>query len=67
MDMKENLQKTAAVVQSLLGQYQVLAESTEDQALKSMFQSMAEDMTRHGNQLQSRVDFLTNREQQPQS
>ena len=61
MTVENDLQKAIASAQSALGSYQTFAESTQDPAAKQMFQSMAQDMERHVNQLNARKDYLSNR------
>lgn len=61
MTVESDLQKAIASAQSALGNYQMFAESTQDPAAKQMFQSMAQDMERHVNQLKARKDYLSNR------
>lgn len=60
MTVESDLQKAVASAQSSLGNYQMFAESTQDPAVKQMFQSMAQDMERHVNQLNARKDYLLN-------
>lgn len=60
MTVESDLQKAIASAQSALGSYQMFAESTQDPAAKQMFQSMAQDMERHVNQLKARKDYLSN-------
>jgi rubrerythrin len=60
MTVDSDLQKAIASAQTALGNYQMFAESTQDPAAKQMFQSMAQDMERHVNQLNARKDYLTN-------
>ena len=60
MTIESDLQKAIASAQSALGSYQMFAESTQDPAVKQMFQSMAQDMERHVNQLKARKDYLSN-------
>ncbi len=60
MTVESDLQKAVASAQSALGSYQMFAESTQDPAAKQMFQSMAQDMERHVNQLNARMDYLSN-------
>lgn len=60
MTVESDLQKAIASSQSALGNYQMFAESTQDPAAKQMFQSMAQDMERHVNQLNARIDYLSN-------
>lgn len=60
MTVENDLQQAIASAQSALGNYQMFAESTHDPAAKQMFQSMAQDMERHVNQLNARKDYLSN-------
>ncbi len=61
------LKHVSAKAQDLLGDYQLFAANGQDQAVRQMFQSMAEDMQRHVEQLQMRLDFLSNQSSQPKS
>jgi len=58
------LKQASAKAQDLLGDYQMFATHGQDQAVQQMFQSMAEDMQRHVEQLQMRLDFLSNHQNQ---
>lgn len=60
MTVENDLQQAIASAQSALGNYQMFTKSTRDPAAKQMFQSMAQDMERHVNQLNVRKDYLSN-------
>ncbi len=59
MTVKSDLQKAAADAQSLLGQYAVFAQQTQDKAVKKMFNELSDDMKRHIDSLNLRIDYLT--------
>lgn len=63
-NVQSALKMASAKAQDLLGDYQVFAASGQDQAVQQMFQSMAEDMQRHVEQLQMRLDFISNQSSQ---
>lgn len=63
-NVQSALKTASAKAQDLLGDYQVFAAGGQDQAVRQMFQSMAEDMQRHVEQLQMRLDFLSNQSSQ---
>ncbi|MDI3534281.1 MAG: hypothetical protein PWQ82_646 [Thermosediminibacterales bacterium] len=58
MTVQSDLKKALATAQSALGSYQTFAESTQDQTAKTMFQSMANDMQRHIEQINGRLNYL---------
>lgn len=58
MIKQKELEETIATVESVQGNYLVFAESTQDPQAKAMFQSMAEDVTGHLQQLHQKLDQL---------
>jgi rubrerythrin len=58
MTVQSDLKKAAASAQSLLGSYATFAESTDDQSAKQMFNSLAQDMKKHVNTINSRLNYL---------
>ena len=57
--MKSDLQKTVADAQCLLGQYAAFAQQTQDKAVKKMFNELSDDMQKHIDTLNLRLDYLT--------
>lgn len=55
---KQQLEQAIAEVEAMQGQYLVFAESTQDKQAKSMFQTMAEDVTNHLQKLHQKVDQM---------
>lgn len=58
MTVQSDLQKAIASAQSLLGQYSTFAEQTQDKAVKKMFNELSQDMQRHVDTLNLRLDYL---------
>lgn len=58
MTVQQDMQKAVASAESAQGNYLTFASSTQDQSAKQMFQSMADDMQRHIDQLKSRLHYL---------
>jgi rubrerythrin len=58
MTVQQDLQKAIASAKSAEGSYAVFAASTQDQVAKAMYQDMAQDMQRHQQILQSRLQYL---------
>jgi rubrerythrin len=61
--VQQDVQKAIASAEAAQGCYLTFANSTQDQSAKQMFQSMAEDMTRHADQLKGRLGYLTQNNQ----
>lgn len=59
MTVQQDMQKAVASAESAQGSYLTFASSTQDQSAKQMFQSMADDMQRHIDQLKGRLQYLT--------
>ncbi|MFZ5826731.1 MAG: stage V sporulation protein AC [Bacillota bacterium] len=55
---KKEIESAIAEVESIQGQYLVFAESTQDQQAKSMYQTMAADVTHHLQQLYNKLDQI---------
>lgn len=55
---KQQIESTIAEVESIQGQYLVFAEATEDQPTKTMYQSMASDVTYHLQRLYNKLDQI---------
>lgn len=58
MTVQQDLQKAVAAAQSALGTYSTFAQSTQDQTAKQMFQELSNDLQRHVNMLNGRLDYL---------
>jgi len=58
MTVQSDLQKTVAGAKTLLGSYEMFASSTQDQAAKTMFKELAQDMQRHIDSLNNRLSYL---------
>lgn len=58
MITKQQLEKTIATVEAAQGTYLVFAESTQDQAAKSMYKAMADDVTSHLQKLHLKLDQM---------
>lgn len=63
MTVQQDVQKAVASAESAQGSYLTFASSTQDQSSKQMFQSMAQDMQRHIEQLKSRLQYLNENNQ----
>jgi rubrerythrin len=59
MTVKSDLKQCIAACESAKGNYDTFAESTEDQMAKTMYQQMSQDMDRHLQQLNSRMQYLS--------
>lgn len=71
MTVQQDVQKAIASAEAAQGTYLMFANSTQDTSAKQMFQSMADDMQRHIDQLKGRNQYLTqsnplNQQQQQQ-
>ena len=71
MTVQQDMQKAVASAESAQGSYLTMANATQDQTAKQMFQSMAQDMEKHIGQLKGRLEYLTqnnalNQQQQQQ-
>lgn len=69
--VQQDMQKAVASAESAQGCYLMFSNSTQDQSAKQMFQSMADDMQRHLDQLKGRLNYLSqsnplNQQQQQQ-
>lgn len=59
MTVQQDIQKAVAAAESAQGSYLTFSTATQDQGSKQMFQSMADDMQRHIEQLKGRLTYLT--------
>jgi rubrerythrin len=71
MTVQQDVQKAVAAAESAQGSYLMFSQGTQDQSAKQMFQTMADDMQRHIDQLNGRLTYLTqsnplNQQQQQQ-
>lgn len=58
MTVQGELQRAMAIAEAAKGNYLLFAAQTEDQKAQQIYTEMAEDMDRHAQILQSRMDFL---------
>lgn len=58
MTVRADLERSIAIAESAQGTYLLFAVDSEDDRAKQVFQDMAEDMQRHVQILQSRIDYL---------
>jgi rubrerythrin len=58
LTVRQDVQKAVASAEAAQGSYLMFANSTQDQSAKQMFQTMADDMQRHINQLKGREEYL---------
>lgn len=58
MTVQSDLQKAIASCEAAKGSYSLMAESTEDQETKQMFQQMSSEVDRHIKFLNDRLSFL---------
>lgn len=58
MTVKSDIEKAVAAAQSALGTYAQFASATDDPAAKQMFQQMQQDMQRHVNMLNNRLNYI---------
>ena len=70
LTVQSDLQKAIAACESAQGTYKVMAQSTEDQSAKAMYNEMSNDLDKHLNFLNNRVNYITqgnslNQTQQP--
>jgi rubrerythrin len=59
MTVKSDIQKAIASAESAKGTYAMFAESTDDVTAKQMFQQMQQDMQRHVDMMNGRLNYLT--------
>lgn len=57
------MQKAIASCEAAKGSYSMMAESTQDQTAKQMFNQMKSDIDRHLQLLNSRLEYLTDNNQ----
>lgn len=58
MTVKSDLEKAKIAAQSALANYADFGNKTEDQMAKQMFKQMEQDMQRHIDMLNSRLNYL---------
>lgn len=58
MTVQSDLQKAIASAQAALGTYATMAQSTQDQSAKNMFTTMQQDMQKHVDWLNGRLNYL---------
>lgn len=63
MTVQSDLKKAMAMCESVKGSYALMAESTEDQQAKQMFNSMKADIERHIQFLTDRLDYINHNNQ----
>lgn len=59
MTVKSDIKKAIASAESAKGTYAMFAESTDDTTAKQMFQQMEQDMQRHVDMLNNRLNYIT--------
>ena len=52
------MQKAIASAEAAQGSYLTMANATQDQSAQQMFNSMADDMRKHIDQLKGRLNYL---------
>lgn len=58
MTVQQDMQKAVASAEAAQGSYLTMANATQDQSAKQMFNSMADDMRKHIDQLNGRLGYL---------
>jgi len=58
LTVQKDLQKAIASCEAAKGSYAMMAQSTEDQTAKQMFNQMKTDMDRHLQWLNGRLEYL---------
>lgn len=59
MTVQQDMQKAVAAAEAAQGSYLTFSNATQDQSAKQMFNSMADDMQRHIDQLKGRLNYLS--------
>jgi rubrerythrin len=59
LTVQSDLQKAVAACEAAKGTYKVMAQSTEDQSAKAMFNEMSTDLDKHLSYLNNRVNYIT--------
>jgi rubrerythrin len=59
MTVQSDIQKAVAACEAAKGTYKVMAQSTEDQSAKSMYNEMSSDLERHLNYLSNRLSYIS--------
>jgi rubrerythrin len=60
MTVQSDLQKAVASCEAAKGSYSMMAQSTEDQSAKQMYNVMKADIDRHLQYLNDRLGYLSN-------
>lgn len=63
LTVQSDLQKAIASCEAAQGSYCMMAQSTEDQQAKQMFNGMKSDIDKHLQYLNSRLDYLNENNQ----
>ncbi len=63
MTVQQDIQKAIASAEAAQGSYMMFVQATQDQSAKQMYQSMADDMQRHIEQLKGRLNYLNQNNQ----
>ncbi len=58
MTVQSDLQQAIATCEATKGSYSIMAQATEDQQAKSMFERMGKDVESHLQFLNDRLDYL---------
>lgn len=59
MTVQSDLQKAVAACEATKGSYKVMAQSTQDQSAKQMYNEMSSDLEKHLNYLNSRLNYVS--------
>jgi rubrerythrin len=59
LTVQSDLQKAVAACESAKGTYKVMAQSTDDQSAKSMYDEMSNDLEKHLTYLNNRLGYVT--------
>ncbi|SNS95670.1 Protein of unknown function [Anaerovirgula multivorans] len=59
MTVQSDLEKVIAYCEAVKGNYAIMAQSTEEQQAKDMFNSMKTDIEKHMEFLNKRLEYLT--------
>jgi rubrerythrin len=59
LTVQSDLQKAVAACEAAKGTYKVMAQSTEDQSAKVMYNEMSVDLDKHLTYLNNRVNYIT--------
>ncbi len=59
MTVQSDLQKAVAACESAKGTYKVMAQSTQDQSAKQMYDEMSCDLEKHLQYLNNRLNYIS--------